>query len=55
MKSLRKVRLYKHISADEAKTYERKGEYTLLTESVVVDPDHPEQLNTVLREVEGVS
>src|SRR5438270_2292586 len=39
------------ISADEVETYERKGGYTLLAESVVVDPDHPEQLNTVLREV----
>ena len=28
----------------------REG-YALLAESVVVDPDHPEQLNTVLREV----
>ena len=37
--------------ADEVETYERKGGYTLLAESVVVDPDHPEQLNTVLREV----
>ena len=39
------------IRADEVETYERKGGYTLLAESVVVDPDHPEQLNTVLREV----
>jgi len=39
------------ISPDEIETYERKGGYTLLAESVVVDPDHPEQLNTVLREV----
>lgn len=39
------------ISADEVETYERKGGYTLLAESVVVDPDHPEQLNNVLREV----
>jgi len=39
------------ISPDEIVTYERKGGYTLLAESVVVDPDHPEQLNTVLREV----
>jgi hypothetical protein len=39
------------ISADEVETYERKGKYTLLAESVVIDPDHPEQLNNVLREV----
>ncbi len=39
------------ISADEIETYERKGGYTLLAESVVIDPDHPEQLNNVLREV----
>src|SRR2546423_15633750 len=39
------------ISADEVETYERKGGYILLAESVVVDPDHPEQLITVLREV----
>lgn len=39
------------ISPDEIETYERKGGYTLLAESVVIDPDHPEQLNTVLREV----
>ena len=36
---------------DKVETYERKEGYTLLAESVVVDPDHPEQLNTVLREV----
>lgn len=39
------------ISPDEVETYERKGGYTLLAESVVVDPDCPEQLNNVLREV----
>lgn len=39
------------ISADEVETYERKGGYTLLAESVVVDPDYPEQLNHILREV----
>ncbi len=36
------------ISVDEIETYERKGGYTLLAESVVTDPDHPEQLNTLL-------
>ena len=39
------------ISPDEVETYERKGGYILLAESVVIDPDHPEQLNNVLREV----
>lgn len=39
------------ITADEVETYERKGGYTLLAESIVVDPDHPEQLNHILREV----
>src|SRR2546421_1116993 len=39
------------IHADEVETYERKGGYTLLAESVVVDPDYPEQLNTLLKEV----
>jgi hypothetical protein len=39
------------ISPDEVETYERKGGYILLAESVVVDPDHPEQLYNVLREV----
>ena len=38
------------ISADEIETYERKGGYTLLAESAVTHPDHPEQLNHVLRE-----
>ncbi len=38
------------ISADEIETYERKGAYTLLAESAVTHPDHPEQLNHVLRE-----
>jgi hypothetical protein len=39
------------IRPEEIETYERKGGYTLLAESVVVDPDYPEQLNHVLREV----
>jgi len=37
------------ISTDEIETYERNGGYTLLAESVVTDPDHPEQLDTLLR------
>lgn len=36
------------ISNDEIETYDRKGEYTLLAESVVVDPEHREVLNTLL-------
>ena len=39
------------IQAEEIETYERKGKYTLLAESVVVDQDYPEQLNTVLQAV----
>src|SRR6266699_5594139 len=39
------------IHADEVETYERKGGYTLLAESVVIDPDHLEQLNNILRAV----
>ena len=37
------------IRTEEIETYERKGGYTLLAESVVTDPDHPELLNTLLR------
>jgi len=37
------------INTDEIETYDREGGYTLLAESVVTDPDHPEQLNTLLR------
>lgn len=36
------------ISTGEIETYERKGGYTLLAESVVTDPQHPEQLNKLL-------
>ena len=36
------------INADEIESYERKGAYTLLAESIVIHPDHPEQLNKVL-------
>ncbi len=39
------------INMEEVETYERKGGYTLLAESVVVHPDHPTQLNNILREV----
>lgn len=37
------------IKTEEVETYERKGGYTLLAESIVVDPEHPEHLNTLLR------
>jgi hypothetical protein len=37
------------IRPDEIETYERKGGYTLLAESVVTLPKHREQLNNVLR------
>lgn len=36
------------VQTDEVETYERTGGYTLLAESVVVDPEQPEQLNTLL-------
>jgi len=36
------------ISPDEIETYERVGNFTLLAESIVVHPDHPQQLNKVL-------
>jgi hypothetical protein len=39
------------ISANEIETYERKGGYVLLAESVVMHPDHPEQLYNLLKEV----
>ncbi|GCE06340.1 hypothetical protein [Dictyobacter aurantiacus] len=39
------------ISPDEVEAYNRKGDYTLLAESIVVHPEHPYQLNHLLREV----
>ncbi len=36
------------ISNDDIEMYNRKGEYTLLAESVVVDPEHKEALNPLL-------
>ncbi|HVB21870.1 MAG TPA: hypothetical protein VNG51_08000 [Ktedonobacteraceae bacterium] len=39
------------ISPDEVETYDRRGGYTLLAESAVAHPDHPEQLSNVIREV----
>jgi hypothetical protein len=46
---LRGERQETRIRSEEVETYERKGGYTLLAESVVADPDHPEQLNTLLK------
>lgn len=46
---LRKERHETEIRNEEVEDYSRKGEYTLLAESVVVDPKHPEQLNVLLR------
>jgi hypothetical protein len=46
---LRRDRHETKILAEEIETYERKGGYILLAESVVTDPDHPEQLNTLLK------
>ncbi len=46
---LRGERHETRICAEEIETYERKGGYTLLAESIIVDPDHPEQLNTLLK------
>jgi hypothetical protein len=37
------------ITNQEIETYDKDGEYTLLAESVVIDPEHPEALNTLLR------
>lgn len=37
------------ISTDEVESYEREGGYTLLAESVVRHPEHPEQLNNVIQ------
>lgn len=37
------------ICIEEIETYERKGGYTLFTESIVLDHDYPEQLNTLLK------
>ena len=36
------------IQFDEVESYDRKGGYTLLTESIVIHPDHLEQLNKLL-------
>lgn len=46
---LRGTRHETKIRTEEIETYERKGNYTLLAESVVTDPNHPELLNTLLR------
>jgi hypothetical protein len=37
------------INPNEVETYDRPGSYTLLAESVVTHPEHPEQLNNVLQ------
>lgn len=39
------------ISTNEVETYDKPGGYTLLAESVVRHPDHPEQLNSVIQSV----
>ena len=36
------------IRTEDIETYEHPGGYTLLAESVVTDPEHPEKLNTLL-------
>ena len=36
------------IGPDEVESYERAGGYTLLAESIVIHPDHPEQMSTIL-------
>jgi len=48
---LKEARSELSISPDEVETYERSGGYTLLAESVVTHPDHPEQLNRVMQSV----
>lgn len=49
LETLRGDRRETEILTDEIETYERKGAYTLLAESVVTDPEHPEQLNILLK------
>lgn len=39
------------IKPDEVESYERKGGYTLLAESAVTHPNHPEQLSKVISAV----
>ncbi len=48
---LKGERTVSSISPDEVESYERKGEYTLLAESVVIHPQYPEQLNKLLSSV----
>jgi hypothetical protein len=39
------------IKAEEIKTYDDEGEYTLLAESIVAHPDHPEAIGSIMNEV----
>jgi hypothetical protein len=49
MKVLKGERSEMDIQADEIERYDRPGAYTLLVESAVAHPEHPEQLGKVLR------
>ncbi|MBV9688081.1 MAG: hypothetical protein JO202_00050 [Ktedonobacteraceae bacterium] len=49
MKVLKGERSEMDIQADEIEEYNRPGAYTLLVESAVAHPEHPEQLGKVLR------
>ena len=48
---LRQHRKETDILPEEVETYERKGGYTLLAESVVAHPNHKEKLNTLLKQL----
>lgn len=48
---LKEDRLELSISPTEVEAYQRSGGYTLLAESAVTHPDHPEQLNRVIQSV----
>ena len=39
------------IKPENIESYDRKGAYTLLAESIVADPDHSEQLNKIIRDL----
>lgn len=39
------------IQPEEIQTYEREGEYTLLAESVVSSPNHPEYIGKLMKEI----
>ena len=40
-----------NITSNEIKTYEGEGEFTLLAESIVAHPDHPEAIGSIMNSV----